>query len=54
MRLANLADRDEILFSPYDHSSNVYPWAHLRQVLARFGRRITLVPYSVTGARSQA
>ena len=48
--LANLADRDEILFSPYDHSSNVYPWAHLRQVLARFGRRIALVPYSVTAA----
>ena len=48
--LANLADGDEILFSPRDHSSNVYPWVHLRQVLARFGTRITLVPYSVTAA----
>ena len=46
--LANLADGDEILFSPNDHSSNVFPWVQLRQVLARFGRRITLVPYSVT------
>ena len=34
--LANLADGDEILYSPNDHSSNVYPWWHLRQVLARF------------------
>ena len=48
--LANLADGDEILFSPLDHSSNVYPWVNLRQVLARFGRRITLVPYQVTAA----
>ena len=48
--LANLADGDEILYSPHDHSSNVYPWVHLRQVLARFGRRITLVPYGVTAA----
>ena len=36
--LANLADGDEILYSPNDHSSNVYPWWHLRQVLAGFGR----------------
>ena len=48
--LANLADGDEILYSPQDHSSNVYPWVHLRQLLARFGRRITLVPYTVTAA----
>jgi len=48
--LANLADGDEILFSPLDHSSNVYPWVNLRQVLARFGRRITLVPYRLTAA----
>ncbi len=46
--LANLADGDEILFNPVDHSSNVYPWVNLRQVLARFGRRLTLVPYTVT------
>ena len=45
--LANLADGDEILYSPNDHSSNVYPWWHLRQVLAGFGRTITLVPYAV-------
>jgi len=48
--LANLADGDEILYSPLDHSSNVYPWLHLRQLLARSGRRITLVPYAVTAA----
>ena len=47
---ANLADGDEILYSPLDHISNVYPWLHLREVLARFGRRITLVPYAVTAA----
>ncbi len=46
--LPNLADGDEILFSPLDHSSNVYPWVNLRQVLARSGTRIRLVPYSVT------
>ena len=48
--LANLADGDEILLSPHDHSSNVYPWVHLRQMLGRFGRRIALVPYAVTAA----
>ena len=48
--LASLADGDEILYSPLDHSSNVYPWVRLREVLAGFGRRITLVPYGVTAA----
>ncbi len=48
--LANLADGDEILFSPHDHTSNVYPWMHLRHVLARFGRSIALVPYAVTAS----
>jgi cysteine desulfurase / selenocysteine lyase len=42
--LANLRDEDEILFSPLGHASNVYPWVHLRQVLARFGTNIALVP----------
>jgi len=46
--MANLADGDEILFSPLDHSSTVYPWLNLRQALARSGTRITFVPYSVT------
>jgi cysteine desulfurase/selenocysteine lyase len=46
--MANLADGDEILFSPLDHSSTVYPWLNLRQLLARSGTRITLVPYLVT------
>ncbi len=46
--LANLRDGDEILFSPLGHASNVYPWVHLRQVLARFGTTIALVPYAVT------
>ena len=46
--LANLRDGDEILFSPLGHASNVYPWVHLRQVLARFSTNIALVPYAVT------
>ncbi|MGW4248620.1 aminotransferase class V-fold PLP-dependent enzyme [Nocardia sp. NPDC004722] len=46
--LTNLADGDEILYSPRDHASNVYPWLQLRQLLTRFGRSITLVPYRVT------
>lgn len=46
--LANLGDGDEILYSPRDHASNVYPWLHLRDTLARFGRRIRLIPYRVT------
>ncbi|MEV0511610.1 aminotransferase class V-fold PLP-dependent enzyme [Nocardia tengchongensis] len=46
--LANLREGDEILYSPRDHASNVYPWQHLRGLLARFGRRIELVPYRVT------
>lgn len=46
--LANLTDGDEILYSPMDHSSNVFPWVNLRQVLARFGTHITLVPYGLT------
>jgi cysteine desulfurase/selenocysteine lyase len=46
--LANLRDGDEILFNPLDHSSNVYPWMNLRQVLQRFGTTIHLVGYGVT------
>ncbi|AYF75349.1 aminotransferase class V-fold PLP-dependent enzyme [Nocardia yunnanensis] len=46
--LTNLADGDEILYSPRDHASNIYPWQQLRRLLAGFGRRITLVPYRVT------
>jgi cysteine desulfurase / selenocysteine lyase len=46
--LAVLEDGDEILYSPSDHASNVHPWHHLRGLLARFGRRITLVPYRMT------
>ncbi|GAB2512624.1 cysteine desulfurase [Nocardia heshunensis] len=45
--LTNLADGDEILYSPRDHASNVYPWLQVRQLLARFGRSVTLVPYRV-------
>jgi len=48
--MANLADGDEVLFSPLDHSSTVYPWISLRQALSRSGTRISLVPYSVTAA----
>ncbi|WP_334025132.1 aminotransferase class V-fold PLP-dependent enzyme [Nocardia terpenica] len=51
--LAELGDGDEILYSPRDHASNVYPWLQLRDTLARFGRRIRLVPYRVT-ARGEA
>ncbi|MEV0248324.1 aminotransferase class V-fold PLP-dependent enzyme [Nocardia sp. NPDC050712] len=46
--LAELADGDQILYNPRDHASNVYPWHHLRQVLARFGRHIDLVGYRST------
>ncbi|MTE16355.1 aminotransferase class V-fold PLP-dependent enzyme [Nocardia sp. CT2-14] len=46
--LTNLRDGDEILYSPRDHASNVYPWHHLRQLLGGFGRSIRLVPYRVT------
>jgi cysteine desulfurase/selenocysteine lyase len=46
--LAALDDGDEILYSPRDHASNVYPWLQLRATLARFGRRLRLVPYRVT------
>ena len=46
--MANLADGDEVLFSPLDHSSAVFPWLNLRQILARCGTRISLVPYAVT------
>ncbi|MEV6067542.1 aminotransferase class V-fold PLP-dependent enzyme [Nocardia sp. NPDC052001] len=45
--LANLREGDEILYSPRDHASNVYPWVQLRQLLAGLGRTITLVPYRV-------
>ena len=38
--LANLRDGDEILFNPLDHSSNVYPWMNLRQVLHRVCDRL--------------
>ena len=48
--LANLADGDEILYGPHDHTSNVYPWVRLRQLLARSGRCVSLVPYTVTAA----
>ncbi|WP_282778650.1 MULTISPECIES: aminotransferase class V-fold PLP-dependent enzyme [unclassified Nocardia] len=46
--LTNLRDGDEILYSPRDHGSNVYPWHHVRQLLRAFGREIRLVPYRVT------
>ncbi|WP_324197295.1 aminotransferase class V-fold PLP-dependent enzyme [Nocardia cyriacigeorgica] len=46
--LANLDDGDQILFSPRDHAANVLPWQHLREIMARFGRRIELVPYRTT------
>ena len=46
--LTALRDGDEILYSPCDHAANVHPWYLLRDTLARFGRRIDLVPYRVT------
>ncbi len=48
--LTALDDGDQILYNATDHASNVYPWQHLRGLLARFGRRIELIPYQVTGA----
>ncbi|WP_245677035.1 aminotransferase class V-fold PLP-dependent enzyme [Nocardia acidivorans] len=47
--LTTLREGDEILYSPRDHASNVYPWVQLRQLLAGFGRTIHLVPYRVNG-----
>jgi len=46
--LANLEDGDEILYSPRDHASNIYPWLALRDALARFGRELRLIPYRIT------
>ncbi|WP_280508587.1 aminotransferase class V-fold PLP-dependent enzyme [Nocardia flavorosea] len=46
--LTALRDGDEILYSPRDHAANIHPWYLLRDTLARFGRRIELVPYRVT------
>lgn len=46
--LTALADGDEILYGPADHAANVAPWYLLRDTLARFGRRIELVPYRIT------
>ncbi|MEU6559633.1 aminotransferase class V-fold PLP-dependent enzyme [Nocardia nova] len=46
--LTTLDDGDEILYSPRDHASNVYPWLQLRDTLAHFGRRVRLVPYRTT------
>lgn len=46
--LAELADGDEILYNPAEHAANVLPWHHLRDTLARFGRRIVLRPYRST------
>lgn len=46
--LTNLRDGDEILYSPRDHASNVYPWRQLAGLLRGFGRTIRLVPYRVT------
>jgi cysteine desulfurase/selenocysteine lyase len=48
--LANLTDGDEILYSPLDHASAVQPWRHLQRTLGRFGIKIKLLPYAVTGA----
>ncbi|MEU0539802.1 aminotransferase class V-fold PLP-dependent enzyme [Nocardia sp. NPDC005978] len=45
--LANLRDGDEILYSPLDHASNVYPWVQLCGVLRGFGRTVRAVPYRV-------
>lgn len=46
--LTALEDGDEILYSPADHAANIAPWYLLRDTLARFGRRIVLVPYRTT------
>lgn len=44
----NLVDGDEILYCPDDHASTVAPWLNLRDVLARAGTTIRLVPYPLT------
>ncbi|MGW6423069.1 aminotransferase class V-fold PLP-dependent enzyme [Nocardia sp. NPDC055053] len=48
--LATLDSGDEILYNPADHAANVLPWHHLRDTMARFGRRIVLRPYRSTAA----
>jgi cysteine desulfurase/selenocysteine lyase len=45
--LSNLNDGDEILFCPQDHSSAVLPWRNLQSVLARSGKRISLIPFDI-------
>lgn len=47
--LVNLADGDEILYSPRDHASAVAPWVHLRDVLDKRDIEIKLLPYARTG-----
>ncbi len=45
--LHNLKTGDEILYSPTDHSSNIYPWIYLKQNLSNFGIDINLIPYRI-------
>ncbi|NUS42546.1 MAG: aminotransferase class V-fold PLP-dependent enzyme [Mycobacteriaceae bacterium] len=42
--LAGLADGDEIVYCPDDHTSTVAPWLALRDTLSRFGVAVRLVP----------
>jgi len=46
--LDNVSDGDEILYSPWDHTSNVLPWQQVQRRLAGFGRRVHLIPYAMT------
>lgn len=50
--LDNLQSGDQILYSPRDHAANVFPWLQLRQMLARCGTSIDLVPYELTATGS--
>lgn len=45
--LTYLKHGDEILYSPFDHTSFVSPWFGVQKILKRFGVEIHLIPYDV-------
>lgn len=45
--LKNLDDGDEIMLCMQDHKSAVLPWLNLQELLARFGKRIKIVPFGI-------
>lgn len=45
--LNNLQDGDEILFCPEDHRSTVLPWTEVKDLLAKNGVIIKLIPFKI-------